>query len=118
VKVISFFVATAAALALSACGEPSAQPAPVETPVAVTEPVEPALPAPTQDIFSQVFAAACPSAKTVSIASCRSMGMGSKDFICEYGLGDDEYLRHKANLTPGDGEWTLADAENTCAQGA
>ena len=112
------FTALLASLALAACGEPSAQPAPVETPVAAAEPAEPALPAPDQEIFSEVFAKACPDAKTVAISSCRSMGLGETDFMCEYGLGEDEHLRHKATLTPGDGEWTVADAEKTCAQGA
>ena len=38
--------------------------------------------------------------------------------ICEYGLGDDEYRRDSATLTPGDGEWTLAEPEAVCAQSA
>jgi hypothetical protein len=113
------FTALLASLALAACGEPSAQPAPVETPVAAApEPTEPALPAPDQAIFSEAFTKACPNAESIAIASCRSMGLGEKDFMCEYGLGDDKNLRHKATLTPGDGEWTVADAETTCAQGA
>jgi len=117
-KTVILLAATAATLVLGACSEPSAQPTPAETPVAAVEPTEPALPAPTQEIFSETFAAACPEAKTVAIASCRSLGLGETDFLCEYGLGNDEHLRHKATLTPGDGEWTLADPETTCAQGA
>jgi len=117
-KTAILLAATAAALTLGACSEPSAQPAPVETPVAAAEPTEPALPAPDQEIFSTAFAAACPAAKTVAIASCRSMGLGQADFVCEYGLGEDNNLRHKATLAPGDGEWTIADPETTCAQGA
>jgi len=112
------FLALLAPLALAACGEPAPEPAPVETAAAAPEPTKPALPAPDQAIFSAAFAAACPNAKSVAIASCRSKGMGASEFICEYGLGNDEHLRHKATLTPGDGEWTLADAEKTCAQGA
>ncbi len=44
--------------------------------------------------------------------------MTSSDVICSYGLGEDEFLRHKATLTPGDGEWNIADPETICAQGA
>ena len=116
-KTILLFAATAAALTLSGCGEPSAQPAPVETPVAV-QPVTPSLPAPDQEIFSKAFTAACPDAEAIAIASCRSKGLGESDFLCEYGLGDDEYLRHQATVTPGDGEWTIADPAEICAQGA
>ena len=103
--------------ALAACGE---EPAPVPEPVETTapEPVEPALPAPNQEIFSTVFAASCPNAKPVNTAACRRAGMGSEDVICEYGLGDDEYLRNKATLTAGDGEWVLTDTETVCAAGA
>ena len=44
--------------------------------------------------------------------------MGKADFTCQFGLGDDHYLRYDATLTPGDGEWTLVDPTTTCAQGA
>jgi hypothetical protein len=104
--------------ALAACNEPAAEAEPVEAEVAAPEPVEPALPAPTKASFSELLAVSCPALKPVANASCRSMGMGAKEFLCEYGLGDDEYLRHKATLTPGDGAWTLADPETVCAQGA
>jgi curli biogenesis system outer membrane secretion channel CsgG len=117
--VIHLAITAAATLVLTGCGDSAAEPAPVETPVAAAaEPTTPALPAPDEAIFSEAFAAACPNAKSVAISSCRSMGLGQSDFVCEYGLGEDEHLRHKATLTPGDGEWTVADAEKTCAQGA
>ena len=112
-------VAISAPLALgllAACSsEPAAQP--TEEPVAV-EPIvtEPTLPAPDEALFAEVFAAACPTAETVAISSCRSMGMGEADFSCKYGLGEDDNLRHDATLTPGEGEWILADPETTCAQ--
>jgi len=101
---------------LSACSEePAAQP--VETQAtAPAAPETPSLPAPDEEIFSTVFAAACPAAEPVATSVCRSMGMGESDFACEYGLGDDEVLRHDATLTPGDGQWALADPETVCAQ--
>ena len=116
-KTIILLAATAATPTLAACGEPAAEPTPVATSVAV-EPTTPALPAPDEAIFSAAFAAACPEAKPVATSSCRSEGLGKSDFLCEYGLGEDEYLRHKATLTPGDGEWTVADPAEICAQGA
>lgn len=105
--------------ALAACGEEPAPAPEAEAAEAVVEaPVEPALPAPNQEIFSTVFAASCPNAKPVNTAVCRRAGMGSDDVICEYGLGEDEYLRNKATLTAGDGEWVLTDTETVCATGA
>ena len=105
--------------ALAGCGE-APEPAPEPTPAeAVVEaPVTPALPAPDQTLFTELHAAACPTAKSVNTAVCRRAGMGSEDVICEYGLGDDEYLRNKATLTEGDGEWVLTDTETVCATGA
>ena len=101
---------------LAACGEePAPAPAPTET--ATPEVVESELPAPDEAVFQAAFAAACPSAKPVSQSICKR-GLGSEDVLCEYGLGDDEYFRHKATLTPGDDEWTVADPETICAQGA
>ncbi len=107
----------ALALSLAACGSEPA-PAPVETPVAVPTPEEPALPTPDQAIFSEVFAAQCPAAKPVNTAVCKRAGLGSPDVVCDYGLGDDEYLRNKAVLTAGEGAWTLKEPETVCAAGA
>ena len=107
------------AFALAACSEepaPAPQPTPTETVAAIPE--EPALPAPDATIFAETFAKACPAAKAVSTSACKRAGFGSEDVICQYGLGKDEYLRHSATLTPGDGEWTVADPETVCAQGA
>ena len=104
-------------LALAACGEEPA-PAPQPTETAVAEPEVPALPAPDEGVFAATIAKACPSAKPVSTSVCKRAGFGSSDVICNYGLGEDEYLRHSATLTPGDGEWTVVDTETVCAQGA
>lgn len=103
------------ALAAACSEEPAPEPAPVET--AAVEPIE-SLPAPDQELFSTLHAAACPEAEAVNTAVCRRAGMGSEDVICEYGLGDDEYLRNTATLTAGDGEWVLTDTETVCAAGA
>ena len=106
-------------LVLAACAEeaaPAPEPSPTETAVAVPE--EPALPAPDEKVFAETFAKACPAAKKVSTSACKRAGFGSEDVICDYGLGEDEYLRHKATLTPGDGEWNVVDTETVCAQGA
>ena len=100
----------------AACGEePAAQPAPVETPE--PEPT-PSLPAPDQALFSAKLAEACPSLDAVNTAVCKRAGMGSPDVVCEYGLGKDEYLRHKAVLTAGETDWTLTDTDTVCKQGA
>ena len=103
------------AIAAACSEEPAPEPAPVET--AAPDPIE-SLPAPDQDLFARLHAEACPQAKPINTAVCRRAGMGSADVICEYGLGEDEYLRNKATLTAGDGEWTLTDTETVCAAGA
>lgn len=112
-KKIALFLSLAPlSLALSACGEePAPEPAPTET--ATPEP-EPTLPAPDQDIFATALAEACPDLEEVSTAICKRAGFGSSDVVCDYGLGADEYRRNSATLTPGDGEWTLADPESVC----
>ncbi|WP_340586648.1 hypothetical protein [Erythrobacter alti] len=100
-------------LALAACGEEPA-PEPVET-VAPVEVV--GLPAPTKEIFATAFGEACPDAEAVNVALCRR-GMGAETAACEYGLGDDEYMRNDATLAvneAGDG-WMIQDPEAVCAQ--
>ncbi len=102
---------------LAACGQEPA-PQPVETAAAATpEPIA-TLPAPDQAKFTELLAAACPEAKPVNTAVCKRAGMGSPDVVCEYGLGEDTYLRNKAVLTAGEGDWTLKDSETVCAAGA
>ncbi len=104
------------AIALASCGEePAPEPAPVET--ATPEPIQ-TMSAPDQALFSEKLAEACPALKPVNTAVCRRAGIGSTKVVCEYGLGDDEYLRHKATITPVEGEWALSDTETVCAQGA
>ena len=106
--------ALAALALLAACGEePAAQTAPTE---AVTpEPID-TLPAPDQALFTAKYSETCPDSEPVSTAVCKRAGLGSEDVICEYGLGDDEYLRNDATLSAGDDSWTLADPETVCAQ--
>ncbi|WP_394728440.1 hypothetical protein [Altererythrobacter sp. GH1-8] len=103
---------------VAACGEePAPEPAPVETATPEPEPT-PELPAPDQAYFSGKLAEACPSLEPVNTAVCKRAGMGSPDVVCEYGLGEDEYLRHKAVLTAGAEDWTLTDTDTVCSQGA
>lgn len=98
---------------LSACsGEPEAQPTEAATQAAPAPTAS--LPAPTQELFTELYAAACPADEPVSTAACKRAGFGSEDVLCEFGLGEDEYLRNEATLTPADGAWTLADPENAC----
>lgn len=101
---------------VAACGEePAPEPAPVETPE--PEPT-PELPTPDQDYFTSKLAEACPALEAVNTAVCKRAGMGSPDVVCEYGLGEDEFLRHTAVLTAGAEDWTLNDTETVCTQGA
>ena len=97
---------------LTACGEePAAQTAPEQ--VATRAPIE-TLPAPDQALFSAKYAEACPDEEAVNTAVCKRAGLGSPDVVCDFGLGDDEYLRNEATLTAGEGEWAFADPENVC----
>ncbi|QIG55016.1 hypothetical protein G6N82_13425 [Altererythrobacter sp. BO-6] len=105
--------------ALAACGEQTPAPVPEETPsveeqIAAMETIA----APDQKLFAETLAAACPNAKPVNTAVCKRAGLGSEDVVCEYGLGDDEYLRNKATMTVVDDAWAIADPETVCAQGA
>jgi hypothetical protein len=100
-------------VALAACGQ---EPAPAPAPTAAATPAEPSLPAPTLEVFAAVFGETCPKAEKVSTSVCKRAGMGSKDVLCQFGVGEDAELRHKATLTAGEGEWKLADAETVCAE--
>jgi hypothetical protein len=115
---IKTIIAPAALLVLAACNSAeSAEPAtPVQTSTPVADPT-PTLPAPDQEIFTATFAEACPKAEKVSTALCKSQGFGKEGFVCEYGLGADQYRRNSASLVPGDGKWVLADPENACSAG-
>ena len=102
--------------ALAAYGQ---EPAPAPQPTAsVAAAPTPTLPAPDQETFSTAFAEACEGAEPVNTAVCKRAGLGSKDVLCDYGLGEDSYLRHKATLTAnaaGTG-WTLAEPAKICAE--
>lgn len=102
-------------LALSACGEEPA-PEPVATEVATPEPT-PTVPAPSEALFSEILAEACPTAEPVNTGFCQR-GLGADHAICEFGLGDDEYTRNEARLEIDEsGEaWALADAETLCEE--
>jgi hypothetical protein len=98
---------------LAACGE---EPAPAPTPTATPEPVVTLTP-PDQDLLGELLAEACPGIEPVSTAVCRR-GMGAETVACEYGLGEDEFLRNDATLAvneAGDG-WMIEDPEAVCAQ--
>ena len=102
-------------LALSACGsEPTPQPTATAT-VAPT-PLKPTLLPPDQATFTTVFAKACPKAEKVAVASCKAEGMGATSFTCQYGLGNDKYLRHDATISQKDGEYVLDNSAATCAE--
>lgn len=111
-------LAIAPAMMLAACGagEP-AEPAPAETPV-VAEPEEPSLPPPDKEVFAATFAKTCPNAKPVNTSICKRAGFGSSEVVCEFGLGDDEYMRHETRMVEGETEWEISDPETTCAAGA
>ena len=101
--------------ALAACsGEPAAEPTPAATTAAPAPVATPSIKAPDQALFTELYAAACPEAKPVNTAVCKRAGMGSNEVNCDYGLGEDEYLRNKATLTAADGAWTIKDADATC----
>jgi hypothetical protein len=103
-------------LMLAACGQEPA-PEPVATEAAAPVPVS-TLPAPDQATFTAAFAAACNGAETVNEAICKRAGMGSENVICDYSLGDDEYLRHKATLNPNPDKtgWVIADPQKVCTE--
>ena len=105
--------------ALAACGEEAPAPVVEDTPtveeqIAAIETIAP----PDQGVFTETLAETCPNLKPVNTAVCKRAGLGSEDVICEYGLGDDEYLRNKATMTAVDGAWTITDTETVCATGA
>ena len=110
-------IALAPVALLAACGEePAPEPAPVETPAVVD--AGPSLPPPDETVFAETYARTCPEAKPVNVSVCRRAGMGSPEVVCEFGLGDDEYLRNETTLVEGETEWEIADPETACAIGA
>lgn len=101
--------------ALAACGQEPA-PAPQPTATVASQPAKPTLSAPTQEVFAAVFSETCPAAEKIATSVCKRAGMGSPDVLCEYGVGEDANLRHKATLTAENGAWKLADPKTTCAE--
>ena len=102
-------------IALAACGEePAPEPAPTE--VVAPEPT-PSAPAPDQELFAELYAAACPDNEAVNESICKR-AMGADTVSCEFSLGDDEYMRNDATLELDEsGEaWAIADVEAVCTQ--
>jgi hypothetical protein len=115
-KSVKKIVACLILATLAACGSQEAnEPAPTPTAAAVAPPVEPSLPAPDTAVFAAALADACPDAKPVTTALCKSLGLGKEGFTCEYGTGDDDRRPYTASLVPGEGKWTIANPENACA---
>lgn len=112
------FAAIIALAGLAACNSAEeAAPVAAETPAEVVE-AEPSLAPPGAEDFKTAWADACPSAKPVSTALCKSKGLTDPNFECDFGLGEDEYRRNTAELTRGDDSWELADAEQACTIGS
>ena len=111
--VIPFFAATAL---LASCGSESETPVPA-TPATAEPAAGPSLPAPDQETFTRIFAESCEGAEPVNTAVCKR-AMGADIVTCDYGLGEDTYLRHSAGITASeDGtEWVLADPAKICAE--
>lgn len=102
--------------ALAACSQESAPPAAEETPVAIE--AGPTLAPPGEAEFKAAWSDACHSAEPVSTALCKSKGLTDPGFECDFGLGEDEYRRHAADLTRGQDRWELANAEQACKIGS
>ena len=75
---------------------------------------------PQRDAFAEAYAAGCPAAEEISTAVCVAGGIGGSEFVCEFGLGNDEFRRYEATLVENEAgdAWTLADPDAACAQGA
>ena len=111
--------ACAALLALAACNsQETTEAQAAEAPAAAVAPLEPSMPAPDEETFAAAYAEACTAAPKVSTSLCKSQGFGKEGFVCEYGLGDDQYRRNTATLLPEDGKWVLAESEEICAADA
>jgi hypothetical protein len=112
---VKIFAPLVPVLALAACGQEPA-PEPVETPTVAPASIN-TLPAPDQALFSEIFAETCEGAEPVSQAVCRR-ALGAETVSCEFGLGEDEYLRHDATLAKNEDDtgWMLDNAEALCAE--
>lgn len=76
------------------------------------------LPPPRREEFAAAWAEECPDAEPIGKALCKSKGLVDPNFTCNYGLGDDEYRRHTAELAPGDAKWELVDPAEACVVGS
>ena len=105
--------------ALAACGEvgDDAEIDMSTAPAAPVEALDDGLPPPDSATFSAALAEACPDAPSVSTSLCKATGMGSETFVCEYGLGEDEYMRYSATLEEGEDSWVVTEPDAVCAQG-
>lgn len=104
-----------ALFALAACGsQEEAQPDPAPAEAAAPADTAATLPPPHREEFTAAWAEACPEAEPVSTALCKSKGLGVPGFTCDFGLGDDEYRRHTAELAAAGDGWALVDPENAC----
>ena len=84
--------------ALAACGQEAA-PAPEPTATVAAQPAQPKLAAPSEELFAATFAQTCPKAEKIATSVCKRAGMGSPDVLCEFGVGEDTALRHRATLS-------------------
>ena len=113
------FLAVPFLLVLAACGETGEDAeidmtAPAEVPAALESD---GLSPPDGEVFEAAFAEACPDALPVSTSLCKATGMGAESFLCEYGLGEDEYMRYSATLVESEESWVVSDPAAICAQG-
>jgi hypothetical protein len=75
----------------------------------------PSVPSPDQEVFAATYAEACPNAEKVATSMCKSEGLGKEGFVCDYRLGSEDASQRTTTITPGDGEWQLADPDAACA---
>ena len=109
------FLPIAAAFALAACGsQEEVQSEPAQTETVAASNIDEAVPPPRREEFTAAWAEACPEAEPVGKALCKSKGIAEPGFTCDFGLGDDEYRRHTADLDPVEDTWALVDPQNAC----
>lgn len=108
------FLVTLTAALLSACGSEREEPATPEPTTAAAQPEEPKLSPPRRAEFADAWSRACPDQEKVGKALCKSKGMADPDFTCDFALGDGEYRRHTAELTPAGDRWDLVNPAKAC----
>ncbi|NCO99977.1 MAG: hypothetical protein GW801_14005 [Sphingomonadales bacterium] len=114
-ETMKIFIPVAAILALGACGsQDEALPEPEQAESVVPADVTEAHPPPHREEFAAAWAEACLEAEPVGKALCKSKGLGEPGFTCDFGLGEDEYRRHNAELELAGESWALVDPENAC----